>query len=243
AAGDLLRQRTVRGGRAAGGRRHVAVEEAQTVAARHRCRLAREARPVQRREQEIARAVAREDAARPVPAVGGGSQPDDQEPSRGIAPARHGAAPVLLILEAPDLDRGDLAAPGAQPRAALARHHVARHARERVAGGRVRPYDAVGEEGSHDGGSGRELQRRLPPAAAVGARRVRASVVRAAAARLAGLAVSAGALAAAGTARGPFWARLAFSASMRSMICPFGASGAAAEVTSCPWTLRWMAPW
>ena len=65
------RRRLVRRRRAAVHRRDVGVREPQTVVARDRRRLVREPAAVERREQEVARPVAREDPAGAVAAVGG----------------------------------------------------------------------------------------------------------------------------------------------------------------------------
>src|SRR5688572_8416315 len=214
AAADLLRQGPIGGRRAAGGGRDVAIDQPQPIAPRHRGGLAREAGPVEGGEQEIAGAIAGEDAAGAVAAVGGGGETDDQQARRRIAPARDGTPPVLLVLEPPHLHPRHLPAPGAQARAALAGDDVARHAREAVAGRGVTDGDGVRARRGHDWRSGGEGQRRLPPAAALGARRVRASVVRAAAARLAGFAGAAAAAPAAGAGRGPCWAWLGLRASV-----------------------------
>ena len=71
AAADLFRERPVGGRRAAGRGRDVAVDELQAVAARDRGRLAREAGAMQRGEEEVAGAVAGEDASGAVAAVRG----------------------------------------------------------------------------------------------------------------------------------------------------------------------------
>jgi hypothetical protein len=133
AAADLLGQRLVRRRRAAGGGRDVAVVQDEAVAPRDGRGLAGEAGAVQGREEEVAGAVAREDAARAVAAVRGGREADDEEPRARIAEPRQGPAPVLLVLEPPDLDAGDLEAPRPQARTALARDDVARDAGEGIA--------------------------------------------------------------------------------------------------------------
>ncbi len=88
---------------------------------------------MQRREQEVAAPIAREDPARPVPAVSGGSQPEDQDRRVRIAPARDRPAPVLLVGEARDLLPRDLLPPLDQPRAETADHDVVADPVEAVA--------------------------------------------------------------------------------------------------------------
>ena len=81
------------------------------------------------REQEVAGAVAGEDAAGAVAAVGRGGEADDEQPRARIAEARHRPAPVLLVAEALDLLRATRGTT-AQPRAALAGDDVRGHAGE-----------------------------------------------------------------------------------------------------------------
>src|SRR5262245_49455144 len=97
AAIALLGRGPVAGRRAPVHRRHVGPPEPEPVVARDRGRLVREVRPMQRREQDVTAAIAREDAPRAVPAVRGGCEPDDQDPRAGVAETRHGPAPVLLV--------------------------------------------------------------------------------------------------------------------------------------------------
>src|SRR5687767_5048592 len=78
AAADFFRQRLVRGRRAAGHGGDVAVAQLETVAACDGSGLAREPGAVEPGEQEIAGAIAGEDAAGAVAAVGGRREPHDQ---------------------------------------------------------------------------------------------------------------------------------------------------------------------
>src|SRR6185503_9128364 len=112
---------------------HVAVDEAQPVPAGDRDRAVREPRAMQRGEEEVARAVAGEDAARAVAAVRGRSEAHDQQAGLRVAPARDRPAPVLLVPEATDLDARHGAAPGPQAAAALAGDDVGGHGAQRVA--------------------------------------------------------------------------------------------------------------
>ena len=111
AARDLLGRRLVGGRRAAGDGGDVAVAEPQAVVAADRLRLAREPGAVEAGEQEVAGAVAGEDAAGAVAAVRGGGEAHDQEPRPRVAEAGHGPAPVLLVPEALHLRPRHLAAP------------------------------------------------------------------------------------------------------------------------------------
>ena len=76
--------------------------------------------PVQRREQPVAGAVAGEDPAGPVAAVGRRRQPDDEHPRLGAPPAGDRPAPVGLVGERPALLDRDVLAPPHQPRAGSA---------------------------------------------------------------------------------------------------------------------------
>ena len=71
--------------RAAHGGEDVRVLDLHPVAALDALGLARHARAVQRREQKIARAIAREDAPRAVAAVRRRREPDDHEARLRIA--------------------------------------------------------------------------------------------------------------------------------------------------------------
>ena len=100
--------------------RDVAPAQTQPVVARHRCRLVGEAGPVERPEQPVARAVAREDPPRAVSPMGRRRKPDHEHSGLGIAEARERLAPVLLGRERRPLDARHLLTPGDQPRAAPA---------------------------------------------------------------------------------------------------------------------------
>ena len=82
--------------------------------------LVRQPDPVQRREQEVARAVAGEDPAGPVAAVRRRREPEDQHPRRRIAEALHRPAPVVPVAIRRPLLARDLLAPLHEPRAAAA---------------------------------------------------------------------------------------------------------------------------
>src|SRR5262249_39798391 len=89
-----------------------------------RGRLVGEARARKCREQEVAGAVAGEDAPGAIAPVRRGGQPEQQQPGRRITEARQRAAPVLLVRErGPTLSR-DLLPPGDQTRAAPAAAHL-----------------------------------------------------------------------------------------------------------------------
>src|SRR3712207_6550544 len=70
--------------------------EAEAVLAVARERLVRQTRAVERGEEEIARAVAGEEAAGPVGAVGGGGETEDDDPRRRVPEAGEGPPPVGL---------------------------------------------------------------------------------------------------------------------------------------------------
>ena len=116
----LLRRRQVRRRRAAHRGDDVGAAQREPVVARDRLRLVREPGAVQRREQEVARAVAGEDPARPVAAVRGGREPEDQDPRGRIAEALHRPAPVVPVAIRGPLLARDLLAPLDETRAAAA---------------------------------------------------------------------------------------------------------------------------
>ena len=68
-------------------------------------------------EQEVAAAVAGEDPAGPVAAVGGGREAVNENRRLVITPAGDRTSPVLLVPEGLAPDGGDLFPPGDQPRA------------------------------------------------------------------------------------------------------------------------------
>src|SRR5829696_1898146 len=98
----------------------VAAGEGEAVAAGDRGRLVGEAGAVEAGEQPVAGAVAGEDPAGAVAAVGGRGQAQHEQAGRRVAEAGDGAAPVLLVAEGGPLLPGHLLAPGDQARAAAA---------------------------------------------------------------------------------------------------------------------------
>ena len=86
---------------------------------------------MQGRPEEVARRVAGEDPARPIAAVRGGSQADEQDPRVRVAEPRYRQAPVRLVAEAFDLLARDQFAPGDEARAAPARDDLGGECRER----------------------------------------------------------------------------------------------------------------
>src|SRR5262249_55651886 len=105
---------------AAADRRHERVAQGETVAAMGGRRLIGEPGGVQRREEEVAAAIAGEHPAGAVPAVRGGSEADQPEACVPIAETRNGAAPVLLVAELAALGLCDRFAVRNQARAAAA---------------------------------------------------------------------------------------------------------------------------
>ena len=97
-----------------------APESSQPVAASDRRRLVREPDRVERREEEVARLVAREHAAGAIAAVRRGSEADDQDPRRGIAERRERASPSSSARETPRRIPRGLLPPRDEPRAAPA---------------------------------------------------------------------------------------------------------------------------
>ena len=101
AAGDLLARRLVVRGRAPHRRGDVGVVERQPVVDALRRGNVREAGAVERPHQEVAgaeRAIAGENPARPVGAVRGGREAEDQQSRVRIAEAGHRTAPIDVIL-------------------------------------------------------------------------------------------------------------------------------------------------
>ena len=78
----------------------VRVAEAKAVIGGDRCRLVRETGAVERGVEPVAGAIASEDAARAIAAVGGGRETDDEQACIRIAEAGNRAAPVRVIGEA-----------------------------------------------------------------------------------------------------------------------------------------------
>src|SRR5215467_14014776 len=93
AAGDLVGRRLVVGRGAAGGGDDVGVAQGEAVVGALRGRDVGEALGVEGGEEEVARAVAGEDAAGAVGAVRGGGQADQQQARVGVAEAGDGLAP------------------------------------------------------------------------------------------------------------------------------------------------------
>jgi hypothetical protein len=117
---DLVRRRLVRGRRAADRGHDVRIAKLEPVVDAPRGWNAREPRPIERRHQEVTRAVAREDAAGSVGAVRGGRETDDQQPRRGIAEARDRTSPVHLVAVRAFLFESDAAAVLPQTRTTIA---------------------------------------------------------------------------------------------------------------------------
>src|SRR5678816_4477281 len=85
--------------------------EHQRVVARDARRLVRQPGAVQRRVEEVPRAVAGEDAARPVSPVCGRRKPEDGQPRPRVPPPRHRSRPVAPVAEGTALDPADLFSP------------------------------------------------------------------------------------------------------------------------------------
>lgn len=66
---------------------------------------------MERGDQEVTRSIAREDATRPIPTVGGRRQSKDEHPCGGVAETGQGSTPIRLGREASDLLGRDLFAP------------------------------------------------------------------------------------------------------------------------------------
>src|SRR5262249_40941449 len=98
----------------------VAVAEAETVALVKGRWLIGKAGPVEGGVEEVAGAVAGEDAAGAVAAVRRGGQADDDHARPRIAEACDRLAPVIVMAEGAALGPRDLFAPGNQARAAVA---------------------------------------------------------------------------------------------------------------------------
>jgi len=102
----------------------VAAAEGEAVVAGHRDRLVGEAGAVETGEQPVAGAVAGEDPAGAVAAVGRRGQTEDEQAGRRVAEAGHRPAPVLLVAEGGPLLAGHLLAPGDQARTSPALHQL-----------------------------------------------------------------------------------------------------------------------
>src|SRR5579875_2332545 len=128
-------RRAVGGRGAADGRGDVAAVQTQAVITPHRLGLVGQAGPVQRAEQPVARTVAGEDPPSPIAAVGGGSQPEDEDARPWIPEAGQRTAPVLLPRERGPLALRHLLTPGDQTRAATTGDHLSLQRRQRHGGG------------------------------------------------------------------------------------------------------------
>src|SRR5437588_4602410 len=124
AAVALLGGRAVPGWGAAVHGAQVRPPEAEAVVHGRGRRPVREPGPVQRREQEVPRTIAREDPPRPVAAVCGRREPEDEDARPRVAEPGHRSSPVRLVREAGDLLPGDLLAPGDEPRTSTAHDDV-----------------------------------------------------------------------------------------------------------------------
>ena len=120
-AAQLGRGRPVAGRRTAHRRCDVAVGETQTIASIGRDGLVGEARSIKGSIEEVSAPVPREDPASPVATVGGGGQPDHQQPRSRITKARDWSPPVLPITVPPNLLAGRPLAMPDQARASSAR--------------------------------------------------------------------------------------------------------------------------
>src|SRR5512132_3153102 len=96
-------------------RAEIGTAESEAVVHGRGRRPVREAGAMQRREQEVPRAIAREDPPRPVTSMRGRRKPEDEDPRVRVAESRHRPPPVRLVREAGHLVPGDLLAPGDEP--------------------------------------------------------------------------------------------------------------------------------
>src|SRR5262249_37481309 len=116
--------------------RHSHAKQALHVACRDASRLRGQPAPPERCEQDVAAAIAGEDAAGSVPTVRRGRKSDDQHAWLIVAPARHRAAPIRFGREGPSPGCGYLFAPGNQARAGAADRLPGRQFAQRVRPGR-----------------------------------------------------------------------------------------------------------
>ena len=136
----LGRRRLVRRRRATHRRGDVHVGESQTVVAPIGRRLVREPGAMERREQEVAGAIAGEDAPGAVPAVRGRSEPDDQHAGIRVAEPGDGPAPVVVGPKGRSLLARDRFPPGDEPRTGPALDDLGGECAEI---GRARPFRPV----------------------------------------------------------------------------------------------------
>ena len=134
AAIDFFGQRLVRRRRASYRRGDIRVRQRQSIVDALRRGDVREAGALERGHQEVARcadAVAREHPARPVRAVRGRGQPEDQHARVRIAKAGDRARPIDIVLESGLPGPAHISAIGAQPRALLAANDGVPNGRQR----------------------------------------------------------------------------------------------------------------
>src|SRR3990172_11812431 len=213
-------------------------------------------------EEEVARAVAGEDAARAGAAVGGGGQPDDEEPGPGSPkpgtgrPQYASSRKRLTLTRAPGRHRGRRR--GQRSQATTSRLTRARESgtRRHRSPQRFRARESPGARalGARGGPDGRATiaqpirrvrsadrakgdSRAYLPRAERRAEGARTEVRAGRASSVPGAATGGSSRRAPGAV--PLAARLPFSASLRPLICGRGCSGA--EVISCPSIFFWMA--
>ena len=112
----FLRRGLVVRRRATGCSRNVDIAEREAIAAVGRGRLVRKARTIEGAKEEIAGAVAGEDAASAVPPMCSRGQANDQHASLRVAPPRDRTAPVLFVPISAALNARGLLTPGDQAR-------------------------------------------------------------------------------------------------------------------------------
>lgn len=125
AVSQLLRGRPVVRRRAARRGRDERPTQSQAVPGSRRLRPVGQPHGVQRAEKEVARLIAREDAAGPVPAVGRRRQAHDEKPRGRISERGDRTGPVGLPHEAPGRIPRNAFAPGHQPGTSAARDDLA----------------------------------------------------------------------------------------------------------------------
>src|SRR5205814_1645845 len=124
AAAQLVGTRRVRRRSAAAWRHDERVVQPQPILAVDAGRLVREPGAVERREEEIAAAVAREHAARPVAAVRGGREAQQDEARGRISEPGDGTGPVRPGREPPHFDARHFLAPRHETGASAALDHT-----------------------------------------------------------------------------------------------------------------------
>ena len=106
--------------------------EGEPVVAPDRGALVREAGPMKRRVEKVARGVAGEDAAGAVAAVRGGSEAHHEQARLRVAETGHRPGPVGLVPITGDFHSSGLRAPAAKPWALLATHDVVTNSGKRI---------------------------------------------------------------------------------------------------------------